>query len=230
MSTNRVMPSALVLMLALQLASTAMADLITSYPGPALDIPDNRLTGLTTTLQVNSSLSRIGDIRVTLDISGRDGQGYNGDLFAFLVHDAQMAVLLNRVGRTASNPDGYADSGGLQITFADVASNDIHSYQDLVGGQGTSPLLGTWSPDGRNLNPFTVTDQDARDAMLSTFLNTDPNGNWSLFIADLSPSGLSRLNGWSLELRSVPEPASGYSWVMAFMALSALARLRRQKI
>ena len=41
---------------------------------------------------------------------------YNGDLFAYLVHDTNFCVLLNRVGRSAANADGYPDSG-FNITF-----------------------------------------------------------------------------------------------------------------
>ena len=48
-------------------------------------------------------------------------------------------------------------------------------------------------------------------------MDLDPNGEWVLFVADVSPGGVSRLVSWSLEVIRVPEPGP-----MTFMAMIAL--------
>jgi hypothetical protein len=42
----------------------------------------------------------------------------------------------------------------------------------------------------------------------SQFASSDPNGSWTLFIADLSGGSVSTLNSFSLDLTAVPEPVS----------------------
>jgi hypothetical protein len=43
--------------------------------------------------------------------------------------------------------------------------------------------------------------------MLSSFDGTDPNGQWELFLADVSPGSQSTLVEWSLDITTVPEPS-----------------------
>ena len=67
-------------------------------------------------------------------------------------------MLLNRVGRTASNPVGFADSG-LDVSFDDAAANgDIHVYRAVTNPPAGTPLTGTWQPDGRLADPAVVLD------------------------------------------------------------------------
>ena len=63
---------------------------------------------------------------MTLNIAG----GYNGDLYAYLSHGAGFAVLLNRVGRTSVNTDGYS-TPGFAVTLVGHAAADVHSYESL---------------------------------------------------------------------------------------------------
>lgn len=170
-----------------------------------IDIPDNNASGIASTRLFSSNLTNLLDLNVSLDIKGT----YNGDLAAFVSHGNSMSVLLNRVGRTASNPLGYSDAG-FQVKLDDAAtSGDIHTYHLTLGAAPlTSPLTGIWAPDGRLTDPGTVVDTDARTANLAVFNGSDPNGEWTLFLADMSPGGTSTLISWGLEVTGVPEPST----------------------
>ena len=103
-------------------------------------------------------------------------------------------MLLNRLGVTATSPYGSADSG-FDVTFSDSAATDIHS-----ASAGGGVLTGTFQPDARNVSPFSVLDTSPRTAFLSSFNGLDPNGAWTLFIADVSPVGIGTLDSWGLTI------------------------------
>lgn len=171
-----------------------------------LTIPDNDLSGASDTETVSSPITDITGIQVTLDISS----GYNGDLYAYLTHGSTgFAVLLNRVGRTTSNNLGYANSG-FQITFNDAAANgDIHDY-GLVTNVAGGTLTGVWQPDGRNIFPTNSLATTPRTAMLGSLTNQDANGDWTLFVADVSPGSTATLDSWGVTITgtAVPEPGA----------------------
>ena len=172
-------------------------------------IPDNSGIGVATTLSVTSTITSITDVNVTLTLSN----GWNGDLYAYLVHDSGFAVLLNRAGRTAANPVGYGDHG-LSVTFDDQATNgDVHAYRLALFGNPNTPLGGpltnAWAPDGRVTDPTLVLDTDARTALLSSFNGLNANGNWTLFIMDAEPGNESTLVSWGLEVLGTNAPLAG---------------------
>jgi subtilisin-like proprotein convertase family protein len=187
-------------------------------------IPDPLLSGLTDTRTVTTTTSAILDLNVSLVISGDPTA--NGDYFATLTHGSGFAVLLNRVGRRSGESGGYADNG-FNVTLDDEAANgDIHIYRLTAFGSHdtpvdvsyTTPVTGAWAPDGRNASVSTVTDLSARvDNPLSAFDGLDPNGAWTLFIADVSAGGSGTLVSWSLEITPVPEPAESVAIVGALL-------------
>jgi len=169
-------------------------------------IPDASPFGLSDSRIVSTEHTPIESVSVLLSISG----GFNGDLYAQLTHDSGFAILLNRVGRTAGNEFGYSDSG-FDIELTDSAlSGDLHIYRRTLFGSDTVPfggaVTGIWAPDGRAVDPDAVVDTDPRSAFLSSFSGLDPNGTWTLFIADVSSGGESTLLNWSLKIGVVPEP------------------------
>lgn len=179
-------------------------------------IPDDTSAGLASVLNVTET-DPVSSVSVTLNLSVPAGQnGWFGDLYAYVQHDSGLAVLLNRPGRTAGNPAGYADGQSVAVTFADGAANeDIHSYRlTLFGDENTaltSPLAGTWGADGRAADPGTVLASDPRTATLNQFNGVNPAGTWTLFLADLSGDGQYQLDSWGLEfsgISPVPEPTS----------------------
>lgn len=199
------------------------------FTGINADIPDANLSGLGNAQTVTSAEHSIQSLTVTLDIQGTGGGAFNGDYYAYLTHGSGFAVLLNRSGRTSGDASGYADNGYNSVTFADGAANgEIHLYQNTLAPSGNGALTGTWAPDGRNVNPTTVLDTTGRTATLSSFAGVDPNGTWTLFIADLGGGGTGRLASWSLSITAVPEPTD-YG-LAAGAALLGLALWRKSRV
>src|SRR5256885_1707397 len=81
-------------------------------------LPDGNAAGLSETRTLNSGISRISSVKVGLKITGE----FNGDLYAYLRHAGHFAVLLNRSGKSSTDPAGYPDSG-LDVTLEDDSSS-----------------------------------------------------------------------------------------------------------
>lgn len=188
-------------------------------------IPDGDPNGWQDTRTVTGipSGSTIADLNVTLSLAG----GFNGDLYGHLVYSTGFAVLLNRTGRTDGDPAGYADPG-FQVTFDDAPGNhDIHLYQTLTPSYGADgQVLGVWQTDARTTYPLTALDTDPRTATLLAFNNLDPNGDWTLFLADVSSGEQCTVKSWGLQIEVVPEISP---LVPALLLLSG-ALLRRLRI
>jgi subtilisin-like proprotein convertase family protein len=207
--------------LALGVASAAAADVYSFTVNQV--IPDGQPAGFSDTHAIVSGISQIGSVQVGLNIVGN----YNGDIYCYLQHGSALSVLLNRTGRTAGNSFGY-DDGGFNIALSDSAVNgNIHTYRNVTVPPGNGVLTGVWQPDGRYVNPATVLDTDLVTAPLSVFNGMDPNGTWTLFVADMSSGGVSVLNGWQLTITQIPEPT-----ILTFTALGLgavlLARRRNR--
>ena len=176
-------------------------------------IPDNNASGYAFTFNIfTPGPLVINNITVDLTISG----GWNGDLYAYLSHGSGFSVLLNRIGSSAANPDGSGVSG-MNVEFSDGYATDIHTAQ-------SNPLNGNFAPDGRNTNPFLAVDSDPRTAMLGSFNGLDPNGTWTLFLADVSPLGVSTVQNWTVSIGvAVPEPADATLLGLASIAGAAMS-------
>ena len=152
--------------------------------------------------------------------------GYNGDLFAYLTGPGGYAVLLNRVGVTSANPNGYGNTG-LAVTFlsggADIHAYGAGSYTTNAAGQ----LTGNWGVDGRNISPLSLGnafDLAGRTALLGSFVGASPNGTWGLFIGDYANGDISTLLNYSVTLTTVPEPDT-----LTLMVVGSLALLARRR-
>lgn len=186
-------------------------------------IPDNEPMGLQNSQTLSGFTDVIGSIEVRLTLTG-DPLAFNGDFFISLqCANGGYAVLLNRVGRTESNSLGYGENG-FDITFSLFAS-DVHLYQDYSPSyDSTGRLTGTWSPDARETDPDSVLDVDLRTANLDSFFGIDPNGVWTLFVADMNANGSATLDSWGLNIVVIPEPAT-----LALLALGACALICRRR-
>jgi hypothetical protein len=208
----------------LALASAARADFVFNSGFPnGVAIPDGPMTGWADTRTLSGlPTGPITDVRVGLNLSG----SWNGDLYAYLVHDNTAAVLLNRVGMGnggAYNASGYGASG-MNVILSDAGLLNIHDVSLPVSGE-------TYQPDGRNISPlssvslFSVT---TPTALLSAFNGGSANGNWTLFIADVSGGDQSAVQSWSLEIAAVPEPASVVEGGVAVLFLGGVMGLYRR--
>jgi subtilisin-like proprotein convertase family protein len=208
-------------LLALLLGAPAVqAVLITSWQVDAA-IPDANSSGLVSVQSVVADFDRIGRLSVTLEIN----HGWMGDLYAYLLHDTGFSVLLNRPGRSAANPFGSA-AGGLTLTFDDRAAVDAHTTP-----AGTAKLTGLRQPDAREIDPAHVLDTSARTAYLSNFNGLDPNGQWTLFIADLAAGDRATLVRWGLEIepeRTNPVPEGVMTLPILAASLAGLTIARRR--
>ena len=170
----------------------------------------------------------ITSVLVKLYVSG----GYNGDLYGYLSYGGQMVPLLNRVGVGSSDAFGYADAG-LNVTFSDAASDNIHFYQ-TVGGWNIAN--GTpWQPDGRLVNPVTglPVEFDAPGTRkLSVWNGADPTGDWTLVLSDVVlGGGAATVQSWGLQITTAPVPEPG-TWAMMVVTAAGVGgyglRRRRQ--
>jgi subtilisin-like proprotein convertase family protein len=198
-------------------------------------IPDGNLNGIQNSLNLSGLDPQITDVNVTLTLSG----GFNGDFYAYLFHNNTISVLLNRPGLGSANSVGYPDAGfgpttaANRFTFDDQAANDVHRYRSFnfslnAGGQ----LTGAWQPDGRNIDPLSTGsafDSASRSAMLSAFNGMNPNGQWTLFIADMSPGGEGTLVNWGVQLTTIPEPSLAGIYAI-FVGAILLARHARNGV
>lgn len=122
------------------MVSTRAAVMIFDFSGVNTAIPDGDSTGLVNAQTITSAPGfSITDINVSLTLSGTGFGGYNGDIYATLQHDSGFVVLLNRVGKRSSSPQGYGDAG-LQVTFDQASARDIHNYRLVLGGSEATPL------------------------------------------------------------------------------------------
>ena len=182
-------------------------------------IPDNNASGLTFQFSLNAPEPvSITNVTVNLILTG----GWDGDLYAYLSHGSGFSVLLNRIGSSSSNPGGSGASG-MSVEFSDSYLTDIHT------GTGGS-VMGNFAPDGRFVNPYTALDTDPRNAMLGNFNYLDPNGSWTLFLADVSPLAVSTVQGWTVTvetaaIQAVPEPGSA-ALLAAALAIGIFQRWR----
>ena len=105
-------------------------------------VPDNNFSGWSDTRTVGAiPAGTFTSLTVDLQLSG----GWNGDLYAYLVHSSGFSVLLDRVGQGVSGVSafGYGDAG-MNVNLA-ASGTTIHQY----GGGSTisSAPSGSWQTD-----------------------------------------------------------------------------------
>lgn len=193
-------------------------------------LPDNDSSGWAYTFTSSVPDAPVSDVNVTLKLTG----GFNGDLYAYLVHGSGQAVLLNRAGRDTGMLYGYPDTG-FSVTLDDeaplvggITAPDLHLYETLspvfdIGGG----LTGLWQPDARTADPAAVVAGSPRSAFLSNFDGLPTDGSWTIFIADLSAGGVSTLESLSVVVEQVPEPSAVAAMALAGLILAWRSRRRR---
>lgn len=192
-------------------------------------IPDGSSSGLARTLAVDMGLETITNLEVNFQIRATPGgDAFLGDLHVYLTNGTDLAVLVNRPGRTASAPAGYDDNQSLNVTFTNTAVGDFHNYRLTTTGSASNPLLaalsGPWLADGRSSDPASVLDTDSPLARLDVFNGGAASHDWSLFVADLSGGATHQLVSWSIQLTTIPEPSTLF---LSICTLPFLLRRRR---
>lgn len=165
-------------------------------------VPDGNAAGLSDVRSISSAIAQIASVKVRLRINGE----FNSDLFGYVRHASGFSMLLNRPGKTASNPAGYDDSG-FNVTFETGAANgDVHVYRTVTTPVPGSPLTGSWEPDGRTADPGVVTEASPRSASLASFNGLNAAGEWTLYLADVESGGTNQLREWAVEITGAAYP------------------------
>jgi subtilisin-like proprotein convertase family protein len=186
-------------------------------------IPDGDPSGIVSrqTLQLGPT-DFVVDVNVRLEIAGVNGEGFTGDLYVWLQHGNALSVLLNRPGRDTGRPEGHANNS-LWLLLDDEALLDIHTTEHI---EETTRYAA--QPDGRQEDPAAVITSSDRGLKLNTFQGLDPNGEWNLFVSDLSGGGQMRLESWGLEITTGDLlPEGGVSLLGAIAALVAWSHWSR---
>jgi subtilisin-like proprotein convertase family protein len=170
-------------------------------------VPDGNAAGLSDVRNISSAIAQIASVKVRLTLNGE----FNSDLYGYVRHSSGFSVLLNRTGKTASNPTGYDDSG-FNVTFETGAANgDIHLYRNVTTPVPGSPLTGSWEPDGRTADPSVVTEASPRGAALTSFNGLNAAGEWTLYLADVESGGTNQLREWAVEITGAAYPAIAWA-------------------
>ena len=149
-------------------------------------IPDNNPVGI---WSATSSLGSSGQFVTGITVGLNVSGGFNSDLYAYLVSPTGTLVTLLNQPATA-----YGSSMNVTLLSSGGANGNLASA-------GSGALTGSYTVSG--LSAFETGSVAA-------------NGAWTLFFADLSAGGTSKLNGWSLDLTVVPEPVA---WALGIFGM-----------
>jgi subtilisin-like proprotein convertase family protein len=132
----------------------------------------------------------------------------------------QLCMLMSEVGGSTRLP-----VSNLTLTLDDSAANSLPIDSMLVSGTFKPtrqfPTLGFQFP-----NPAPAGSSSA-PASLSVFSGTDPNGTWSLYVVDEStPDSGTISGGWSMHVKTVPEPGS---FAITSLGLGCLGAFRMRR-
>jgi hypothetical protein len=116
------------LLLVAGLSLSVQAGTISLTANPAAVIPDGSSSGFTSQLSVSGNPESIISVSVDVNFSPV-GTGVLGDLYLYLSNGTESVILMNRWGKTGTNPIGYTDSQSVDVTFADVGLSDFHLYR-----------------------------------------------------------------------------------------------------
>jgi subtilisin-like proprotein convertase family protein len=171
-------------------------------------VPDQNINGVYSTISISGLEGSVQSIQVGITLTN----GWTGDYYAYLEGPTGVfSVLFNRAGVTAGNPFGYSDTG-FNVVLSSDAANNVHFYQaGSYSLDANGVVNGTFAPDGRNIDPLSAPaafDQASTAFNLSPDIGTNPNGDWTFFIADLSGGYQGTLVDWSLTINTVPEPST----------------------
>ena len=173
------------------ISTVVLAPGVTENP-VSLDIPSiGTASAYPSTVTVSGLTGKVGKVTVTLS---RLSHTFPSDLDILLVGPrGQKVVLMSRVG--AGNPISNAT-----FTFDDGAP-DFISQSFLQSGSYKPRNLSAPSeslPSPAPVAPYSE--------VLSSFVGTDPNGLWSLYIADHGEGDAgSLISGWSMVIEIAPQ-------------------------
>ena len=164
-----------------------------------LPIPDNTISGVSSTLNINNGQGSINPT-TPIDVHLKITHTYNSDLYAYLVGP-------NNCGSLALSIRYGDDNDGMNVTLHTTGPYSfIYNYTTNSNNQ----IIGDY------LTPFSVTQATiaggiSNAVVPNTQLTGCPiNGVWKLFVADGFQTDVGTLNNWSLSITSNEADASGF--------------------
>ncbi|TGE20403.1 hypothetical protein E5K00_20620 [Hymenobacter aquaticus] len=173
-------------------ATNSTAGSISGTQAPNVAIPDNSLTGASSTITLSgapatATISAASTVRVTLNIT----HTYAGDVDVYLV--------------------GPGDAGTLELTTDNGSGGDNYTNTVLVTGAtgaitaGTAPFTGTYAPEGTTATAPGLASGTGTPAgtytLPATALNGAAiNGDWKLYVYDDASGDTGTLVNWSLSI------------------------------
>ena len=142
---------------------------------PALAIPDDNATGISTTITVANN-DPIQDLNIDIDIS----HTYVGDLIITIEHLGVTATILDRPGVPASN-------------FG-CGENNITAIFDDEGTAAAETTCNTGTAISGNVIP---------NQLLSAFDGQSAAGVWTITVSDNAGQDTGTLNSWCLDITTV---------------------------
>jgi cysteine-rich repeat protein len=145
-----------------------------TFAGPGAKIPDNDAGGVTTSIAVGGLAPRLWDVNVAVSI--RHPNPSELELYLTAPSGKRIDLVKRLSGQGAARANLFDGT-----TFDDQAGMPVSLVSPLPPS-GTA--LGTVTPDGA----------------LAEFMGDDPNGTWTLTVADRVAGNTGTLDGWSLTL------------------------------
>ena len=166
-----------------------------SYPGPAIAIPDNSLTGVSNTITVSNAVGTISNLKVQLNLNHL----FAGDVKVTLTGpNATVVDLVARPGATGScNPLALTTGVfGSANDLVGVYILDDSAAQNINVASAANTVLASG-----NYKPSTCGGVDS--SLGAAFNGISANGNWTLTVYDAGQAVVGSLNSWGLIVNDV---------------------------
>ena len=121
-----------------------------------------------------------------------------------------------------------SDAGNLTFSGPGLTSiTDLKVSLTIADGYNGDQRTGTWAPDGPAVDPEYLLDTNSQTSLLNSFNGTNPNGTWTLFLADLDFGQQGALVQWGVLVTAIPEPSTCILLALGGFALGMRLLQRR---
>lgn len=153
--------------------STPLTNVTVSWAGPSIPIPDNDPVGISVNVPVSGLSSALGDLDLRFDALSACDSG-NSSLSGGIAHLAVSHLVI-----TLTSPQGTS-----VVILNQQGGSGNHLCDAVFDDEAGSVFPACSQPFSCSHRPF---------AALSAFKGEDPNGTWTLHVADVSGSGATNI-------------------------------------